>query len=1251
MNLTSCNPWFSLHLNSGSRRKTKSNDVDTSTKSDYETYDAFAWSTMRCEESTFLSCALLFLESRDSVQPAGCGLSETDTATEYAHGPELTWDNNRYEYLLESLAENATTIGAWDPKTRKWNSRRMLDFAHARSHDIKDKDTTLANMNGQVHGDELQYAWQWLGVPFGYKFDSDDKKVLKEGFKSAAISALRDASKHLDAMYSKNVAELSRYRAKQPEAALLGPLDVKPFLDARKAWKKVKERKLHLVTGDIRATIEHRPVHDDEKALAQLTTDIPLSILWTHLDPPSVFDCRPKDAANATYRMDWEGTGIIDFSLTPISGVKAVYVPLHNPSEVPIRARLTTIRPVGPNETAAEHSARRSGVDHRSAWPGDDLYLFERDITPLHVHSITSNGISTDLGDFASNNDWWNGGGYHQITDDGTTLNTKNQNVTIKAVDSGAKYAMVHPSLHAKTALIAGCGRRRCGLKDPDHQQQGQAQDEATENLLKAPERLYSPMGASAAKRVHLRGHTYDPVGAEETPESKAHVAGKCLDSFSSSCPSVNDVAPPFAIPIRSLQEEVVLAPHEKAWLGPIYFRPPAESRFGSTILIENSLTGIEPIKIIGVGATRQLSFEEAGSDGAIEAGESSSLEIRYGIPALMFPGTTDLIEPGHHVIKHVSVRNTGGLPIEIRSVSLSPFSLSQITQRPVSTSTKNGTHGCSVGSFGLLDCDTFNDDGFNIEPGAVRTISITHAPQCSSRRSFVLVNLEYSSKAAGSAALSDGEGSQLLVGFDMSDEELASCVPAAPSLVDEVRGVEKLFRQDLSTLNPFNWVNDTKNGDSNLLMRSLLLVCPLVLLLVWAKCGAKIHRSIHLRLLSSTDGLIPGDESSMLHFLSAAQGGGGPDRHKALYQLAQSDPNAADLAQAGQDQTRRLLLGRYRRVQATMPRCLRPSGAFYPRGGAAPGAAAAATSEKDGSMPAGTTKKSAIAPTRARGSLAEEIFGHSASSLHDGDGGAALPMTLSWRGAATRGILPHPSRIRLGVGNRVDDLLQKRAKLRRESSFAGVAVVEAVAIVEDKSDGANSVPATIAPAAKGTTNGTQAAPSNRRRDEDEKEDDVASLLPSTQKSTPVQKFPQQYVIPGTTKETSAVDAKAPEEDWHVQSSSNKKAVRDGGPQKQSAVTSIKVGSKKSKKERGDHIQVKATAVKATGISSAVSADASAATESKRPDVTKKGSRYVSCIAIVWIYTLSLLEISLRDHTHHYHSMFVLSTSQWHCQI
>jgi len=1217
VNLTSCNPWFDFHL--GSIHKKRSRNVDPPARGEFKIYDAFARSTMRCEQSSFHSCALLFLESRISVQPAGCGFSEADAAAEYAYSPELTWDNYRYEYILESVAESTMAGGAFNLESRKWNGRTMLDLAHARSHDIKIKDTTAANLNGHVHGDELQYAWQWLGVPFDYDTDSDEK-LSKEGVKSAAISALRDASKHLDAMYQTSVAKLRLSRAEHPDAAFLGPLDVKPFLDARKAWEKVKEQKLHLMTGDIRATIEHRPTHDDEKALAQVTTDIPLSVLWTYLDPPSVFDSRPQGAPNATYRMDWDGTGIIDFSLTPLSGVKVVYVPVHNPSGVPIRARLTTIRPIGPNETAAEYSARWSGVDHRSGWTEDDLYLFEKDITPLHVHSCTSDGCSTE------EDRWWNGGAYHQITDDGTTLKSR-QNVTIRS-NSGSNYVLVHPSLHVTTALVAGCGRRRCGLRDDQKQQAQSGQNEATANFLKAPERLYSAIGASAAKRIHLRGHTYDPVSGEETTESKSHKAGKCLDAFSPSCPSVHDVVPPFAIPIRSLQEEVVLAPNEKAWLGPIYFRPPAESRFGSTVLIENSLTGIEPIKLIGVGATRQIAFEEAGSEVSIDAAEIAPLEIRYGMPALMFPGSIDLTTPGRGVVKHVVVRNTGSLPVEFRSTSLSPFSLSQTTQRPVSISAKNGMRGCSVGSFSLIGCD---DVEFKLEPGAVGTISIFHSPQCSSRRSFVVVNLEYSTEVAGSFALPDGEGPQLLVGFDMSDEEMAACVPAPASFADKVRRVEKLYHRELSSLNPFNWTKETplKNGDTNIWRQLLVLVWPILLLFVCETCCVKVHRSVRRRFFSSSqigiDEIVPGTgngQSSMFHLLGMSQGAGDPNQHKALYQLAQSDPNAADLVQTGRDQTRRLLLGRYRRIQAAMPRCLRPSGAFVSRGGA-PGAAAAAAavpaSEKDGSKPAGAAKKGTIAsqglrPTRAQGSLAEEIFGHSASSLHGGDDGAALPMALSWRGAATRGILPHPSRISLDVGNRVGDLLKKRTELRRESSFADVAVAEAVAIVDDESDDADSVPTTIMTPAKGTANGNQVTKSAksvaRKREDEEKEDDIASLLPSIQQPTPVQKLAQHYIVPGTAKKTSVSDAKVPEGDWQVQSSSNKKTVRDAAPQKQVASTSAKSGAKKPRKEDGDQVQVKAISSKAAVVPSAASTDVSSATiEPKRPQVTKKVSR------------------------------------------
>ena len=1209
--LSSCNPWFDFLLG-GSRTKEKPKESDLSVPREYRVYDAFALSSIRCEESNFLSCALLFLESRSLLQPAGCGLSEADAAMEYAYSPELAWDNHRYEHMLQSLSESSMTEGggAFNLKTRKWNGNRMLDLAHARSHDIKVKDTTAANMDGKVHGDELQYAWQWLGVPFDYDSDADEEDS-KQGVKSEAIDALREASKLLVAMYSESAEKLRLDRAEEPEMALVHTLDVKPFLDARNAWKKVIEQKLHLLTGDLRATIEKIPEYSDGKAIEPFTTDVPLSFLWTYLDLPSIFDSRPQEAPNATYRVDWGGTGIIDFSLTALSEVETLYVPVHNPSEMSLRVRLTTIKPFGPNETASTYSAKWDGVDHRAAWSEDDLYLFDDDISPLHVHSCTNDACSSDA------DRWWNGGAYYQVSGDGTTLRSRH-NVTVKSTN-GSSSVFADPSLHATSALITGCGRRRCGLRD-DQQQQAQAnQNEAIANFLKAPGRLYSTMGASAAKRVHLRGRIYDSVSGEESGESSSYKAGKCLDWFSPSCPSVHDVVPPFAISTSSLQEEIVLAPYEKAWLGPIYFRPSAASRFGSTILIENSLTGIEPIKLTGVGATRQIAFEEAGGADSTEA----SLEIRYGMPALMFPGTASATEPGKAVSRRVKIRNTGGLPVGLRSASLAPFSLSQVTQRPIALPTKNGARGCSVGGFTLFGCedDGFEDDGFILQPGEVGSISISHSPRCSMKKSFVVLNLDYSSKEAGYSALADAKGSQLLVGFDMSHEEMASCVPIHPSFANKVRRVEKLYRQDRSTWNPFVWSDVIEREDSNIRKQTLLIVWPILLLMLCVAYSVGIDRKVRHRFLTTTDidDLVPGvgNDPSMVRLLGASHGTGDSSHHKALYQVAQSDPNSADLAQAGRDQTRRLLLGKYRRVQAAMPRCLRPNGAFFYRGGAHSAATAAApTSENEGTKLNASAKALSRGPrpARAQGSLADEIFGHSASSLSSNDTNAALPMALSWRGAATRGILPHPSRVSLGVGNRVGDLLKRRVELRRGSSYTDVLVAEAVAIVDDESEDDDSVPTTIiAPsnaAAKGIQTDSSAKAIAKKVQEDEKEDDIASLLPSTQKTKSSEKAPSQYVLPLPVSIESAIDTKGVSEgDWHIQSGGHKKAPRDTAPKHQVA-TGNGARTKKPRSEEHSKVQTQGSPGSSAEVPSAASTAASSATEeSKRPEASKKTSR------------------------------------------
>lgn len=206
------------------------------------------------------------------------------------------------------------------------------------------------------------------------------------------------------------------------------------------------------------------------------------------------------------------------------------------------------------------------------------------------------------------------------------------------------------------------------------------------------------------------------------------------------------------------------------------------------------------------------------------------------------------------------------------------------------------------------------------------------------------------------------------------------------------------------------------------------------------------------------------------------------------------------------------------------------------------------------------------------QGSLADEIFGHSASSLSSSDTNAALPIALSWRGAATRGILPHPSRVSVGVGNRVGDLLKKRAELRRESSYADPVVAEAVAIVDDESKDDDSVPTTIIPPSNATAEGIQTVTPDKTQ-EDEKEDDIASLLPSSQKVKSSEKTSSQYVVPVSTE--SAIDTKGVSEgDWHIQSGGHKKTPRDTVPS-----------------------------------AASTAASSLAAEESKRPEVSKKTSR------------------------------------------
>ena len=129
----------------------------------------------------------------------------------------------------------------------------------------------------------------------------------------------------------------------------------------------------------------------------------------------------------------------------------------------------------------------------------------------------------------------WSGRNFYPSDDNGHLIQS-HHNVTIRR-SGGAHVSLVNPSLHASNSFLMGCSKR-CGLR------QEKGGGIGTREPPDLPhEKTNNPIGAGSAIGSNMRGHTM-----------------RCT------------VHPAFAASEKVLHDEVILEPHSKGILGPIFF-------------------------------------------------------------------------------------------------------------------------------------------------------------------------------------------------------------------------------------------------------------------------------------------------------------------------------------------------------------------------------------------------------------------------------------------------------------------------------------------------------------------------------------------------------------------------------------------------------------------------------------------------------------------------------------------------------
>ncbi|KAG7360129.1 hypothetical protein IV203_035228 [Nitzschia inconspicua] len=605
-----------------------------------------------------------------------------------------------------------------------------------------------------------------------------------------------------------------------------------------------------------------------------LTLPIRDLALKSTISPPRLF--RPKSNAVASHQ----------FPPTPVSDVSESYIPLYNPTNVPVTVRIRV-----PNVAALNSK------------PSDDERILLGNNRGTFIPApYVQDGKYSSISNQTSHNFWWEGEGAFFLLDPSGDMIRSRHNITIRT-GAGGTVHLVNPSLDAHVGVLARCGRR-CGLRDDNEQ--------AGDHSI-----AYSPIGASAAAGITLMGRLRNSsphanIAAE--PEPKLLAGGISVPGTSG--PSA------FAVPYSSL-DDVVIPPFGHGHVGPIFFRPPGSFKgigcsvarrsgaklaglendlckantFESLIYLENSMTGLEYVVLQGRSLSERVIFVDSLSPG--EKDVFATIENHHGKPTLSFASKSDLTTaPGQRtaIVKEVILHNDGDTVIEVAFVGIE----GQVVGG-------SGSRSCSAGNFELRGClcSSENEEraGYSLRPGQNESIFVEYRQDCSRRVEYAnLVAVIRSEPLTQTSATGDLFQSRfkrqerafstkevkLQLSFTMDNALFASCAQASSSATGGANG-SLVFHMCL-------------------LLTSVILLCFALRARFYAMRGLVRKISTHLTYDQAKKAALRRNRS---HW------------NAAFRCLARADPSSAELQGLGREQVRQVVSGLYKARRVTPPSSL----------------------------------------------------------------------------------------------------------------------------------------------------------------------------------------------------------------------------------------------------------------------------------------------------------------------------------------
>eukprot|EP00578_Thalassiosira_sp_NH16_P002001 CAMPEP_0181130624 /NCGR_PEP_ID=MMETSP1071-20121207/29969_1 /TAXON_ID=35127 /ORGANISM="Thalassiosira sp., Strain NH16" /LENGTH=2952 /DNA_ID=CAMNT_0023216719 /DNA_START=277 /DNA_END=9135 /DNA_ORIENTATION=- len=746
--------------------------------------------------------------------------------------------------------------------------------------------------------------------------------------KANAIAALRDVVAFLSARYGETTdkdAASSPKTSSGSESSKGGPVHfsrIHMFDHARKMWNEIVSWQLNSITGHINAKTMY---FVEPNADAQSPLQIPVSnvLLKSKLEMPKLF------WGNTEKDSQGDDVGIVDFDAVHVADTAIRYVSLSNPTAMTIRVRLAAI----------------DSLDGHDDFPQKNVFV---------------------QGSSEATHSWWTGGSYWMSDTDGNLISASH-NVTIKS-GAGAYVSLLNPALHTMNAFVLGCGKR-CGLRGD--------QDASGE------EKQYSPLGAASGSGSELFGRSHDQSASSQQSEKKSPKKSLGINdppSFSLGRIGNEIVLPPYGT--AELGPVYFRPPGRGSYKGTIY----VENSLTGFEKVElrgrggwENLVFLDPLPV---------SEDFEASDG----GGGGNVEFRFGKSALVFPGSNSK-EANHGnggpVVKSVRLKNTGDVSVDVTKIYMAssevmhfthkrrhPSTLSSYAFRNIdhnsSEDVQDSTRKCQERGFVLPGCvdpsftswiddlfswfsstvdnivekiflrtqssdqhiqstrkkyaeevESFYKNGFTLEPNQTQTMHVLHYPDCTFQTSYASIIFEIGGRTNQAPASRNARvGSwqqtfrkrkaELLVGYDMSASEYRHCTPYAPPESSMSIWEQKIvfhipvLLQDLMSFG----LTRLKDGNGN----PYIPRRPIEVTLVAA--------SFILLLFALSLDLICTVEISAIRKSC-------PSWKPTCRCLARADPTSSDLVSIGKDQTKHVLLSRFKKEGVLPSHCVHSDGSL----------------------------------------------------------------------------------------------------------------------------------------------------------------------------------------------------------------------------------------------------------------------------------------------------------------------------------